>query len=203
MKNKVDKLAAFAICSMFTLALGACGGTAQQSSSASASSPTQQETSSSQQQPAEEAAPAEHTSGEALEALKKANSHVTDIIVWDESTDLNGNLGRPGQYVSKADFSDDRVEEHWTTEEEKMKRGLSGGTMETFSSESDCDKRCTYLQGFMGADSGALGLKQYVYKYPKAIFRVSYDVVPSEAEVYKTQMDEIMGVKSEAIAAKE
>lgn len=75
--------------------------------------------------------------------------------------------------------------------------------METFSSEKECDKRCTYLQTFMGADVGALGLNQYVYKYPKAIFRVSYDVIPSEAEAYKAQMDEIMGVKSETVTAKE
>ena len=201
MKNKVDRFAVFAIGSMLALTLGACGGS-QQGTPANASGSGQGET-AEQQKTAEETATVNLSSGEALNALKNANGHVTDILVWDESTDINGNLGRPGQYVSKADFSDDRVKESWTTEEEKMKSGLSGGTMETFSSESDCDKRCKYLQAFMGADTGAFGLNQYMYKYPKAIFRVSYDVVPSEAEVYKGQMDEIMGAKSEAIVAKE
>ncbi len=208
MRSVKTRVAAIAAAAVFAFALVACGGTAGTESSTSTSEEEKTEIVASEGATAQEGnvseeAPKELTAGEALEALKGANEHVTDVIVWDEETDLNDLLGRPGQYVSKADFSDDRVDEMWTDESQKMELGLSGGTMETFSSESDCAKRCKYLQALMGSDLGAIGVNQYVYKYPKAIFRVSYDIVPSEAEVYKAQMDVIMGVESETIAAEE
>lgn len=177
------------------VSLGACGGPAGESTKDA----SQQEAQSTAEAPSEEAAPADLTAEEALEALRSQNGHVTDVLVWDESTDINEMLGRPGQYISKADFSDDRVEETWETEEERMASGLQGGTLETFESESDCDGRCEYLKKFMNSEMGAFGLNQYVYKYPKAILRVSYSIIPSEAEVYKSQMDSTMGCVSEEI----
>lgn len=168
--------------------LGACGA---------GPAPTQDAT--AEGTPTEEQVPVELTAGEAIDELKDMNEHVTDVLVWDEETDINRVLGRPGEYISKADFSDDRVDESWSTEDERMKYGLNGGTLEIFSSESDCTKRTNYLKKFMSTDLGTLGLTQYVYKYPKALFRVSFDVVPSEAEVYRSQMDEILGTTSEQI----
>ena len=44
---------------------------------------------------------------------------------------------------------------------------------------------------------GAFGVNQYIYKYNLAVFRVSYDLTPSQAEEYKQAMDEIMGEVSE------
>lgn len=189
-----DSIATRAVTAITTVAvavtLGACGG---------GQAPAQDSTEGTT--PMEEQAPVELTAGEALDQLRNLNQNVTDVLVWDESTDSNGLLGRPGEYVSKADFSDGRVKELWETEEERMESGLAGGTLETFSSESDCTKRLDHLKKFMGADMGVFGLNQYVYKYPKAIFRVSFDVVPSEAEIYKGQMDEILGTVSEQVVA--
>ena len=148
------------------------------------------------EEPVEEVAE-ELTAGELLEKLSEVNENVTEILVWTEETDINGNLGRPNQYTSKADFSDSRVEEYATTEEAKLESGLKGGTIEVFSSSSDCQTRYDYLKTFMDPSIGAFGLNQYMYKYDKVIFRVSYDVVPSEAEVYKEQMDEILGEEGE------
>ena len=37
------------------------------------------------------------------EQIKAINSNVGGIEAFDESTDPNGNLGRPGEYISKAD----------------------------------------------------------------------------------------------------
>ena len=137
------------------------------------------------------------TAEEMLLALQSVNDNVTDILVWTEDNDPNGKLGRPGSYVGKADFSDARVEEYWTTEEEKTELGLNGGTIEVFGSEKDCNDRYEYLKQFMGADLGAFGLNQYMYKYKLVIFRVSYDLSPSNAEEYKNQMDEILNEESE------
>ncbi len=146
----------------------------------------------------EEAVSVPETAGDILNALKEKNNNVTDIIEWDENTDPNGKLGRPGEYTGKADFSDARVEESWTTEEEKMQSGLNGGTVEVFGSKSDCNDRYEYLKQFTGADMGVFGLNQYMYKYDLVIFRVSYDVAPTDADEYKAQMDEILNEEGEA-----
>lgn len=143
-------------------------------------------------------APKEYkTAGEILEELKTKNSNVTEVLVWTEDTDTNGKLGRPNEYTSKADFADSRVEQFATTNAEKLEYGLDAGTIEVFETEADCDARYSYLKEFMDPSMGAFGLNQYMYKYKKAIFRVSYDLKPSEAAIYKDQMDEIIGETGE------
>jgi len=137
------------------------------------------------------------TAEEYLTELKAKNSNVTEILAWTEDTDVNGKLGRPNEYTSKADFSDSRVQEYYTSQAEKLEYGLSGGTIEVFDTEADCDARYSYLKQFLDPSLGAFGLNQYMYRYKKAIFRVSYDIKPSEASTYKQQMDEIIGETSE------
>lgn len=137
------------------------------------------------------------TAEEYLTELKAKNSNVTEILAWTEDTDVNGKLGRPNEYTSKADFSDSRVQEYYTSQAEKLEYGLSGGTIEVFDTEADCEARYSYLKQFLDPSLGAFGLNQYMYKYKKAIFRVSYDIKPSEASTYKQLMDEIIGETSE------
>ena len=120
-----------------------------------------------------------------LSLVKEEISTVGEIIVYDENTDPNENLGRPGNYICKADFEDIRVE----TFGDK----LSGGTVEGFSSKSDCNDRYNYLSKFLSADIGALGLNQYMYKYDLVIFRVTYDITPEEAKEYENVVSNILG----------
>ena len=47
---------------------------------------------------------------------------------------------------------------------------------------------------------GAFGIDQYIYKYDLAVFRVSFDLTPSQAKEYKTIMDGIMGEVSTQFA---
>lgn len=124
------------------------------------------------------------SSEQLLNELQEKNENLDGIIAYTESTDPNGNLGRPNQYISKADFSDSRVEQFGDS--------LSGGTIETFSSKEDCQARYDYLEKFTSAELGAFGLNQYMYKYDLVIFRVTYDLTPEQAEEYHSQMDEIM-----------
>lgn len=133
------------------------------------------------------------TSKAMIEALAAENENVGNIVDYDETTDPNGNLGRPGNYIGKTDFEDKRLEQ--------FGEFPTGGTIEVFSSEKDCNSRCDYLKEFMGADMGILGLNQYVYKYDKVLFRVDYAVAPSEAEIYKNQMDKILNETGELVEA--
>lgn len=133
------------------------------------------------------------TSKAMIEALAAENENVGNIVDYDETTDPNGYLGRPGYYTGKTDFEDNRLEQI----------GLfpKGGTLETFASEKDCNSRCDYLKQFMSADMGAFGTNEYMYKYDKVLFRVDYAVAPSEAEVYKNQMDKILNETGELVKA--
>lgn len=124
------------------------------------------------------------SSKELLEQLKEKNSNLSEIEEFTSETDPNEKLGRPGYYISKADFSDSRVEQ--------VGEYLCGGTIETFSSEKDCKSRADYLNGLNDPEFGLLGLNQYVYQYDCVLFRVSYDLTPEQAEEYHMQMDEIM-----------
>lgn len=124
------------------------------------------------------------SSKELLEQLKEKNSNLSEIEEFTSETDPNEQLGRPGYYISKADFSDTRVEQ--------IGEYLCGGTIETFSSEKDCKNRANYLNEFNDPEMGAFGLNQYVYQYNCVLFRISYDLTPEQAEEYHAQMDEIM-----------
>lgn len=117
-----------------------------------------------------------------LSNLKEKISTISSVTIFDESTDPNKNLGKPGQYVGKGDFFDNRMENA-----EEM-----AGTIEFFSSKKDCNDRYTYLSELSDPALGAFGVNQYIYKYGLAIFRVSFDFNATEAGEYKTAMDEIM-----------
>lgn len=129
----------------------------------------------------------EVTAESSLTSLQEKISNVTSIVVYDEETDPNENLGRPGQYIGKADFFDDRMED---TED-------NAGTIEFFSSKSDCNDRYGYLCKLSDPELGVFGVNQYIFKYDLAVFRVSFDLTPTQAEEYKAAMDEIMGEVSE------
>ena len=137
------------------------------------------------------------TAEEAMQALQLQFPEAFEkVIVYDEQSDPNGLLGRPGQYIGKADFIDSRIEMNQNpTMTDEMKEG---GTLECFENESTCNSRYEELCRLSGADMGAFGVNAYIYKYDQAIFRVSYDVTPSDAAAYQTAMDAILGEASTA-----
>lgn len=126
----------------------------------------------------------EFTAENLLLYLKDKNSNLDKIVVYDENTDPNEKLGRPGNYIGKADFSDSRIEQ--TGED------LIGGTIEVFENSKDCQSRADYLDKFNDSSLGAFGVNAYIYQYDKAVLRVDYKLTPEQAEEYHTQMDEIM-----------
>lgn len=120
-----------------------------------------------------------------LTELKEKNSNLDKIQAFTEETDPNEKLGRPGSYISKADFSDTRLDQEGS-------EYLVGGTLETFSSKEDCKKRAEYLNKMNDPSIGFLALNQYVYQYDKVLLRIDYDLTPEQADEYKSQFDVIM-----------
>lgn len=124
--------------------------------------------------------------GNLLNQLKEVNSNVGTIVVYTAETDGNQLLGRPGYYTSKASFEDLRIEQYDVANNPK------GGTVEVFDNDEDCNSRYEYLSSMQDPSLGAFGVTQYIYKYDQAIFRIEYDITPDEADVYHSEIDDIM-----------
>lgn len=122
------------------------------------------------------------TAEDALLSLRNQGFPITHILIFDEKTDLNNLLGRPGKYIGKADFLDSRIE----NQEIDESQGLGGGTIEVFDDIDACQSRYSYLNSLTDASLGAFGVNQYIYKTDYTIFRVSYEILPSEAKEYET-----------------
>lgn len=122
---------------------------------------------------------------EILLQLQDKNQNLSEIEAFTEETDPNEKLGRPGYYISKADFSDSRLEQNDPDY-------LVGGTIEVFASKEDCKDRAEYLQSLADSKLGVFALDQYIYQYEEVLFRVEYGLTNEQAEEYHKQMDEIM-----------
>jgi hypothetical protein len=136
------------------------------------------------------------TAAQIVAALKKAGLPVRHEITFDEKTDQNALLGRPGGYISKASFLEPRDDEMWdfSIEYDESFDPVTYGygyTVETFKNTSEMQKRYDYLNSMVDT-GGIVSPRQYIYKYGKAILRVSYDLTPSEAKKYEQAFYEIM-----------
>lgn len=107
------------------------------------------------------------------EALKQAGFPISSISDYTDKTDPNGLLGRPGEYTSKVNWADTRVEQY-DVDEDPL-----GGTIEVFSSKNDMESRKQYLE--------MMAVNEYIYESPDglALMRIDYDIVPDDAKQYE------------------
>lgn len=104
---------------------------------------------------------------------------VGETIIYDEETCPNDLLGRPGQYIGKADWEDTRVDQYGDI--------LTGGTIEVFEDEATLLKRKEYLEPFL---EEAMFL-QYMFIHKNVIVRVDKELTPSQAEEYKDALESL------------
>jgi hypothetical protein len=104
---------------------------------------------------------------------------VGETIIYDEETCPNDLLGRPGQYVGKADWEDTRVEQYGDF--------LTGGTIEIFEDDATLVKRKEYLEPFL---EEAVFL-QYMFIHKNVIVRVDKELTPSQADEYKDALESL------------
>jgi hypothetical protein len=82
-----------------------------------------------------------------LRSLKSAGLPISGYINYTAANDTNSLLGRPGQYVSKVNFHDKRIEK---SEDFSLD---GGGTIETFASGDDAKKRYDYVHAITSSSS--------------------------------------------------
>jgi hypothetical protein len=117
--------------------------------------------------------------------LKGQGLPIRQIKVYSEDDDPNKLLGRPGQYIGKANFRDSRADDDRV-------RGLDvsqGGSIEVFASEGDARERADYVEEI--ARSGG-GLFAYDYLREKVLLRVAGSLTPTEAREYQAALKKIV-----------
>jgi len=156
-----------------TFAVG-CGGSDETDSAASDSAAASSTTTAAPEAPTTTAAPKSLTAAEVVEGLRAAGLPVGAVTVYDASTDPNEQLGRPGQYTSKASFADTRIG--------TVVDGVGGGgDVEAFDDQAALTKRADYLE--IGANSPPIG-GWYQYTAGNVILRVSFTLTPDQAAPY-------------------
>lgn len=128
-----------------------------------------------------------------VDFLKSEGLPIEDVVVYDEATDPNGSLGRPGEYSSKASFVDGSLKPEWDAAVQYANQYNNGelyetpfdygGTVEVFDTVEECVARAEYLQTFI--DGGGILGKFYMYRYDNVLLRLDYDVIPSDAAKYE------------------
>lgn len=104
-------------------------------------------------------------------AFKAVNLPMTAETIFDERTDPNGLLGRPGRYVEKMNFTDKRIKE---------KRNHC--SIEIFQNYEDALNRYQYVE-VIGRTDGMLDSYKFLHK--NVLVRINLDLIPSEADEYK------------------
>lgn len=131
------------------------------------------------------------TATEIVETLIETGFSIYDVETYDEATDPNKLLGRPNQYTSKCNAFDKRIKKY-------SNKDAAHVIVEVFSNEKDCKDRYDYVNSLSAALVG-----QYVYKIDNVLFRVSNDLLPSEAKQYEDAVRAITSGETYALVAEE
>lgn len=116
---------------------------------------------------------------EILLQMKADGMPINDYMVYDESNDENGLLGRPGSYTSKVNFNDISLGYDPTFDVN------TGGSIEVFANNDDCQARADYIASVAKTFSTA---SEYDYVYGVVLLRLSKQYLPSQAENWESEL---------------
>ena len=119
------------------------------------------------------------TAEDVINRFKILNIPIGKVIAYNEESCPNDLLGRPGQYIGKADWEDTRVEQFGDS--------LTGGTIEVFDNQDALIKRKEYLEPFL---EEAMFL-QYLFVHKNVIVRIDKELTPSQADEYKDALESL------------
>lgn len=127
------------------------------------------------------AAPAPTTAADVLANLTDAGLPIGTSVVWTPDTDPNKLLGRPGNYINKATWIDERVASECPDGEPDW---ACGGDIELFDDPQALTTRFDYLGTFASNFPGGY----YMWRTDTAIVRVGFALTPDDAAGYEAQL---------------
>lgn len=111
-----------------------------------------------------------------LTALQMAGMEAGEFISYTAENDPNELLGRPGQYISKVNFTIPSIAPTPVNFDV-----LEGGSIEVFANETDAISRTAYVETFTQAISSAV---EYDFREGTVLLRLSRSLTPDQAEAY-------------------
>ncbi|MEV4180160.1 hypothetical protein AB0J28_01775 [Streptosporangium canum] len=123
-----------------------------------------------------------------IKALTQQGLPVTLTVTYTADNDPNKLLGRPNGYVSKASFTDQRVD---ASEVAGAKEGdvELGGSIEVFEDAGQAEQRADYIQE-IGKNMPMLG--EYDYVAGPVLVRVSKELTPDQAAGFEAALGKIV-----------
>lgn len=112
-----------------------------------------------------------------LDAFAAAGLPLQDVHVYTAENDPNALLGRPGQYIGKANWNDGR---HPADDPD------GANTVEVFADEASMLARRDYIASVTGNNPMLL---QYMQAHRNALVRLDKQVTPEQADEYKRVLD--------------
>lgn len=152
------------------VALGACGRTTEPAAVAPA--------------PAIEA-----LAGSVVDGLQRNGMPIGFVLRYTVATDPEHLLGRPGGYVSKADFSDTRIVRSTGT----PRREDASGSVEVFATEAEAQARYAFFQAFI--QYNAL-LKERVILERAVVLRLTEKLSADQVAAYHAALRMVLGLPS-------
>lgn len=123
------------------------------------------------------------TAGDIVQGIEACGLPFGESVAFTEEDDPNKLLGRPGQYTSKANFHDSRLEFFGPEIS-----ASDGGSVEVFGSDGDAATRKEYLEA-LGTSPLFL---EYDYQIDNVLLRLSKDLAPSQTAQYERAFDQIV-----------
>ena len=125
---------------------------------------------------------ATHTAEQSVEELKSSGMPITNVVVYNETTDPNGLLGRPHQYTSKVNFSDPAHKD--------ADIASPDNTVEVFQYADDAWKRANVVRDVTKSMPASA---EYVYQVSFYVLRLNHDILPEDAAKYEEAFKAIIG----------
>lgn len=122
-----------------------------------------------------EAAVKSLTAEDVVKFFTDAKLPVGTAIVYTEETDPNKFLGRPNQYIFKANFADTRIEQLDET-------NPKGGSIEIFTNKKDMEARKKYLEKTF---ESMPALTEYLLVNKTYLLRLNKELTTEQVEQYR------------------
>lgn len=115
-------------------------------------------------------------------AFQAAGLPVAHIQVCTAENDPNHLMGRPNQYISKANFADTRIEQF------DVEANPTGGCIEIFENNADAKARYDYVEAVSGSASV---FSMYLYLYENVLLRIDGQLTPEQAKEYNAVFEQM------------
>jgi len=123
-----------------------------------------------------------------VDAFNAAGLPMHKQVVYDERTDPNELLGRPGRYVEKMNFTDKRIKEKFKPLNKEMEAANLNCSIEIFKERADAETRHQYLEA-IGKPSGMFDSYKFLHK--NVLVRIDLKLIPLEADEYKRVLESL------------